>query len=101
MSSEHLHWIMFLLVLICSMDHHVLFPFCSELLQLIMSGPILAMELLGDDAVSKWRAIVGPANPTTTESDTLDSISESFGHYGLRDAAYGPDSVASAAKVSF
>ncbi|KAL9866873.1 nucleoside diphosphate kinase homolog 7 isoform 7-T7 [Geothlypis trichas] len=72
--------------------------FYHELLQLIMSGPILAMELLGDDAVSKWRAIVGPANPTTTESDTLDSISESFGHCGLRDAAYGPDSVASAAK---
>ncbi|NWS06979.1 NDK7 kinase, partial [Motacilla alba] len=73
-------------------------PFYHELLQLIMSGPILAMELLGDDAVSKWRAIVGPANPTTTESDTLDSISESFGHCGLRDAAHGPDSVASAAK---
>ncbi|NWR21194.1 NDK7 kinase, partial [Emberiza fucata] len=73
-------------------------PFYHELLQLIMSGPILAMELLGDDAVSKWRAIVGPANLTTTESDTLDSISESFGHCGLRDAAYGPDSVASAAK---
>ncbi|KAI1242288.1 hypothetical protein IHE44_0005807 [Lamprotornis superbus] len=65
---------------------------------LIMSGPILAMELLGDDAVSKWRAIVGPANPAETESDTLDSISESFGHFGLRDAAHGPDSVASAAK---
>ncbi|NWV47831.1 NDK7 kinase, partial [Daphoenositta chrysoptera] len=73
-------------------------PFYHELLQFIMSGPILAMELLGDDAVSKWRTIVGPANPTTTESDTLDSISESFGHCGLRDAAHGPDSVASAAK---
>ncbi|XP_062371468.1 nucleoside diphosphate kinase 7 [Cinclus cinclus] len=73
-------------------------PFYHELLQLIMSGPILAMELLGDDAVSKWRAIVGPANPTETESDTLDSVSESFGHCGLRDAAHGPDSVASAAK---
>ncbi|KAM7066422.1 nucleoside diphosphate kinase homolog 7 isoform 4-T4 [Acridotheres tristis] len=73
-------------------------PFYHELLQLIMSGPILAMELLGDDAVSKWRAIVGPANPAETESDTLDSISESFGHCGLRDAAHGPDSVASAAK---
>ncbi|XP_059693946.1 nucleoside diphosphate kinase 7 isoform X2 [Haemorhous mexicanus] len=73
-------------------------PFYHELLQLIMSGPILAMELLGDDAVSKWRAIVGPANPTTTESDTLDSISESFGHCGLRDATHGPDSVALAAK---
>ncbi|NXI86657.1 NDK7 kinase, partial [Rhipidura dahli] len=73
-------------------------PFYHDLLQFIMSGPILAMELLGDDAVSKWRAIVGPANPTATESDTLDSISESFGHCGLKDAAHGPDSVASAAK---
>ncbi|NWV28072.1 NDK7 kinase, partial [Origma solitaria] len=73
-------------------------PFYHELLQFIMSGPVLAMELLGDDAVSKWRAIVGPANPTATESETLDSISESFGHCGLRDAAHSPDSVASAAK---
>uniref|UniRef100_A0A8C5U630 Nucleoside diphosphate kinase homolog 7 n=1 Tax=Malurus cyaneus samueli TaxID=2593467 RepID=A0A8C5U630_9PASS len=73
-------------------------PFYHDLLQYIMSGPILAMELLGDDAVSKWRAIVGPPNPTATESDTLDSISESFGQCGLKHAAHSPDSVASAAK---
>ncbi|NWU75920.1 NDK7 kinase, partial [Onychorhynchus coronatus] len=73
-------------------------PFYHELLQFITSGPVLAMEILGDDAVSKWKAIVGPANPTATETDTLDSIRENFGHGGLRDAAHGPDSVASAAK---
>ncbi|KAJ7396054.1 Nucleoside diphosphate kinase 7 [Pitangus sulphuratus] len=73
----------------------------SELLQFITSGPVLAMEILGDDAVSKWKAIVGPANPTATETDTLDSIRENFGHGGLRDAAHGPDSVASAAKIPF
>ncbi|XP_027753559.1 nucleoside diphosphate kinase 7 isoform X1 [Empidonax traillii] len=73
-------------------------PFYHELLQFITSGPVLAMEILGDDAVSKWKAIVGPANPAATETDTLDSIRENFGHGGLRDAAHGPDSVASAAK---
>ncbi|XP_027536903.1 nucleoside diphosphate kinase 7 isoform X1 [Neopelma chrysocephalum] len=73
-------------------------PFYHELLQFITSGPVLAMEILGDDAVSKWKAIVGPANPAATESDTLDSIRENFGHGGLRNAAHGPDSVASAAK---
>ncbi|NWQ61949.1 NDK7 kinase, partial [Neopipo cinnamomea] len=73
-------------------------PFYHELLQFIMSGPVLAMEILGDDAVSKWKAIVGPANPAATETDTLDSIRENFGHGGLRNAAHGPDSVASAAK---
>ncbi|NWR85990.1 NDK7 kinase, partial [Furnarius figulus] len=73
-------------------------PFYHELLQFITSGPVLAMEILGDDAVSKWKAIVGPANPTATETDTLDSIRDNFGQGGLRNAAHGPDSVASAAK---
>ncbi|NXM66448.1 NDK7 kinase, partial [Serilophus lunatus] len=73
-------------------------PFYHELLQYIMSGPVLAMEILGDDAVSKWKAIVGPANPVATETDTLDSIRENFGHGGLQNAAHSPDSVSSAAK---
>ncbi|XP_071417050.1 nucleoside diphosphate kinase homolog 7 [Pithys albifrons albifrons] len=73
-------------------------PFYQELLQYITSGPVLAMEILGDDAVSKWQAIVGPTNPSAAEADTLDSIRDNFGHGGLGNAAHGPDSVASAAK---
>lgn len=89
------------LVLICSVDHHVLFPFCSELLQFITSGPIVAMEILGDDAVCKWKTLLGPANSAVAQTDAPDSIRVNFGHDGLRNAAHGPDSVASAAQVSF
>ncbi|NXG15560.1 NDK7 kinase, partial [Grallaria varia] len=73
-------------------------PFYHELLQFIMSGPILAMEVLGDDAVSKWKAVVGPTSPAATETDGLDSSEDNLGHGGLRSAIHGPDSVASAAK---
>lgn len=92
---------MFLLVLVCSMDHHVLFPFYSELLQFITSGPIVAMEILGDDAVCKWKTLLGPANSAAAQTDAPESIRGNFGHTGLRNAAHGPDSVASAAQVSF
>lgn len=83
------------------MDHHMLSLFCSELLQFITSGPIVAMEILGDDAVCKWKTLLGPANPALAQTDAPDSIRVNFGHDGLRNAAHGPDSVASAAQVSF
>lgn len=71
---------------------------CSELLQFITSGPIVAMEILGDDAVCKWKTLLGPANSAVAQTDAPDSIRANFGHDGLRNAAHGPDSVASAAQ---
>lgn len=79
----------------------MLFPFCSELLQFITSGPIVAMEILGDDAVCKWKTLLGPANSAVVQTDAPDSVRDIFGHNGLRNAAHGPDTVASAAQVSF
>lgn len=79
----------------------MLFPFCSELLQFITSGPVVAMEILRDDAVCKWKTLLGPANSAVARTDEPDSIRANFGHDGIRNAAHGPDSVASAARVSF
>ncbi|XP_075369609.1 nucleoside diphosphate kinase homolog 7 isoform X4 [Mycteria americana] len=73
-------------------------PFYNELLQFITSGPIVAMEILGDDAVCKWKTLLGPANSAVAQTDAPDSIRANFGHDGLRNAAHGPDSVASAAQ---
>ncbi|NXP70164.1 NDK7 kinase, partial [Ramphastos sulfuratus] len=73
-------------------------PFYNELLQFITSGPIVAMEILGDDAVCKWKTLLGPANSAVAQTDAPDSIRVSFGHNGLRNAAHGPDTVASAAQ---
>ncbi|KAM6293783.1 nucleoside diphosphate kinase homolog 7 isoform 3-T3 [Porphyrio hochstetteri] len=73
-------------------------PFYNELLQFITSGPIVAMEILGDDAVCKWKTLLGPANSAAAQTDAPDSIRANFGHDGIRNAAHGPDSVASAAQ---
>uniref|UniRef100_A0A8C7A0K6 DM10 domain-containing protein n=1 Tax=Nothoprocta perdicaria TaxID=30464 RepID=A0A8C7A0K6_NOTPE len=78
--------------------HWLLLLFCSELLQFVTSGPVVAMEILGDDAVSKWKTLLGPANSAVAQTDAPDSIRANFGHDGLRNAAHGPDSVASAAR---
>uniref|UniRef100_A0A8B9FN12 NME/NM23 family member 7 n=1 Tax=Amazona collaria TaxID=241587 RepID=A0A8B9FN12_9PSIT len=75
-------------------------PFYNELLQFITSGPIVAMEILGDDAVCKWKTLLGPANSAAAQTDAPESIRGSFGHTGLRNAAHGPDSVASAAQLT-
>ncbi len=32
----------------------------SNLVQFVSSGPVIAMELMGDEAVSTWRKVLGP-----------------------------------------
>lgn len=59
------------------------------------------MEILGDDAVSEWKKLLGPANSGVARSDAPGSIRAMFGTDGIRNAAHGPDSFASAARVSF
>ncbi|NXL83919.1 NDK7 kinase, partial [Alectura lathami] len=73
-------------------------PLYNELLQFITSGPVVAMEILGDDAVCKWKTLLGPANSAVARTDAPDSIRANFGQDGVRNAAHGPDSVASAAQ---
>ncbi|XP_053915838.1 nucleoside diphosphate kinase 7 isoform X1 [Cuculus canorus] len=73
-------------------------PFYNELIQFITSGPIVAMEILGHDAVCKWKTLLGPSNSAAAQTDAPDSIRAKFGHDGIRNAAHGPDSVASAAQ---
>ncbi|XP_037764696.1 nucleoside diphosphate kinase 7 isoform X3 [Chelonia mydas] len=73
-------------------------PFYNELLLFITSGPTVAMEILGDDAVSEWKKLLGPANSGVARSDAPGSIRAMFGTDGIRNAAHGPDSFASAAQ---
>ncbi|XP_050816334.1 nucleoside diphosphate kinase 7 isoform X4 [Gopherus flavomarginatus] len=70
----------------------------SELLHFITSGPAVAMEILGDDAVSEWKKLLGPANSGVARADAPGSIRAMFGTDGIRNAAHGPDSFASAAR---
>ncbi|XP_076797633.1 nucleoside diphosphate kinase homolog 7 isoform X5 [Arvicanthis niloticus] len=78
-------------------DHHSR-PFYNELIQFLTSGPVIAMEILRDDAISEWKRLLGPANSGLARSDAPGSIRALFGTDGIRNAAHGPDTFASAAR---
>lgn len=68
-------------------------PFYNELVDFILSGPVVPMVLEGDNAVSRVRDIMGATNPKeaapgTIRGDFAEEISENIVH--------GADSVESA-----
>ncbi|CAK7311786.1 Nucleoside diphosphate kinase 7 [Vulpes lagopus] len=73
-------------------------PFLNELIQFITSGPTIAMEILRDDAICEWKRLLGPANSGMARTDAPGSLRALFGTDGIRNAAHGPDSFASAAR---
>ena len=38
-------------------------PFFDELVNFITSGPVVVGRVVGEDAISCWRAIMGPTDP--------------------------------------
>ncbi|KAH0625012.1 hypothetical protein JD844_033017 [Phrynosoma platyrhinos] len=76
-------------------------PYYNELLEFITSGPVVALEILGDEAISRWKNLLGPANSVVARAEAPNSIRALFGTDGIRNVAHGSDSFASAARVSF
>ena len=46
-------------------------PFFNDLVTFITSGPVVAMEVEGEDAVSEIRRIMGATNPSAAEPGTI------------------------------
>ena len=70
-------------------------PFFDELVDFITSGPLVAMVVEGEQAVSAVRALMGPTNPVTAPPGTIR------GDFGLeigQNLVHGSDSPASAAR---
>ena len=36
--------------------------FFGELIEFVVSGPVIAIELMGDNVIAKWRQIIGPTD---------------------------------------
>ncbi|XP_036609420.1 nucleoside diphosphate kinase 7 isoform X3 [Trichosurus vulpecula] len=77
---------------------HLSKPFYNELLHFITISPVIAMEILGDDAINEWKKLMGPANPGMARTDFPTSIRARFGTDNIRNTVHGPDSFATAAK---
>lgn len=46
-------------------------PFYQDLVNFMTSGPAIVMELEGDDAISRYRTLMGATNPSDAAPDTI------------------------------
>jgi len=69
-------------------------PFFGELVEYMTSGPIVAMVLEGDDAIKKWRDLMGPTDATKAGPETLRGR---FGTSLQNNAVHGSDAPETAA----
>jgi nucleoside-diphosphate kinase len=63
-------------------------PFFGELVTFMTEGPVVAMVLEGDDAIKRWRDLMGPTNSEEAPKGTIR------GDYGIsieRNASHGSD----------
>lgn len=74
---------------------HVGKDFYEPLVEFMMSGPLVAAVIEGDDAIAEWRAMMGPTNPTDAPPGTIRG---DFATNTRANVTHGSDSPASAAR---
>ena len=74
---------------------HVEKPFFGELVEFITSGPVVAMEWSGEDAVTVARTLMGVTNPVEAAPGTIRG---DFGLVITHNIVHGSDSTESAAR---
>jgi nucleoside-diphosphate kinase len=70
-------------------------PFFGELVTYITSGPVLAMEVETDEAVSRIRELIGATNPADAKPGSVRAM---YGKSLQNNAVHASDSPASAEK---
>uniref|UniRef100_A0A8C7YT29 Nucleoside diphosphate kinase homolog 7 n=1 Tax=Oryzias sinensis TaxID=183150 RepID=A0A8C7YT29_9TELE len=69
-----------------------------NLVQFMSSGPVVAMEIMGDEATSVWRKLLGPADSAAARREAPHSIRAHFGTDGLQNVGHGSESLDAAAR---
>jgi nucleoside-diphosphate kinase len=67
-------------------------PFYKDLVDYITSGPIVALELVGPNAISRWRQIIGPTNLDVAKREAPNSLRARFARSTTENFAHGSDS---------
>lgn len=73
-------------------------PFFNNLVKFMMEGPIVVIEMKGENAVRVWREMLGPTNSAQARRDAPSSIRAQFGTDNTRNACHGSDSAESATR---
>ncbi|KAM9171937.1 nucleoside diphosphate kinase 6 isoform 2-T2 [Pangshura tecta] len=70
--------------------------FYQRLVEFMTSGPMRAYILAHEDAVARWRSLMGPTKVYRARNTAPDSIRGAYGLTDTRNTTHGSDSVASA-----
>ena len=68
-------------------------PFFSDLTDFMSEGPVVVIVFRGEDAIRKWRDIMGATDPGMAKPDTIRAL---FGESIERNSTHGSDSPKSA-----
>jgi len=74
---------------------HIDKPYYAELVEYMTSGPVVAIEMIGEHAVDKVRSLMGNTDPDQAKEGTIRQL---FGESITKNAVHGSDSVAIAEK---
>lgn len=55
------------------------------------SDVCIGMELVSDNAIKKWREVIGPTNSATAKQEASGSIRAKYGVDGTLNAVHGSD----------
>jgi nucleoside-diphosphate kinase len=69
-------------------------PFFTSLVTFMTEGPVVVLALEREDAVSKWRELMGATNPANAAEGTVRKL---FARSIERNAAHGSDAAETAA----
>lgn len=64
--------------------------FVPFLVDHLSSGPVLAIELVGEDALQKWLDVLGPEDPTKARRTAPDSLRAMYGQELVTNGFHGP-----------
>ncbi|KRX10142.1 Nucleoside diphosphate kinase [Pseudocohnilembus persalinus] len=70
--------------------------FYEGLVEQMSSDLVVGIELVGENAIARWREIIGPTNPQVAKQQAPNSLRALYGTEGPKNVCHGSDSVASA-----
>ncbi|CAL1593270.1 unnamed protein product [Knipowitschia caucasica] len=73
-------------------------PSFNSLVQFLSSGAVVALELMGDEAVSVWRRLLGPTDSALARRDDPQCVRAQYGTDAVKNVGHGSDSYMVAAR---
>ncbi len=70
-------------------------PFYGPLVEFMTSGPVVVAALEGEDAIQRWRELMGATDPAKAAPGTVRAL---YGENVQRNAVHGSDAPATAAQ---